>query len=131
MSIWSKYSELQEAGEYKSAILLLEAYATKNNCLQAMFLLGQELGVYSYPSITDYSRSAYWFKKASDNGHNASRYEFGLALISGIGVDVNINEGKKLILSSADSGNKLALEVVLGKIILSKKLNFILTSGRS
>lgn len=126
MPNWEQYINLHESGKHKEALLELEKYAMQGD-ISAMFCLGQDYGVYSYKSVTDYNRAAYWFEKASNEGDLTSRYEYGVALLLGMGIDVSIEKGKALIISAAKGGNELALGAALGQVLNLHKFDFKLT----
>ena len=56
--------------------------------------------------------AAKWFKKASDQGHDAAQANLGGMYLEGKGVSVDYNEGLRLLRKAADKGNATGMRML-------------------
>ncbi|UXI70670.1 hypothetical protein [Tahibacter amnicola] len=75
--------------------------------------MGQQYGVYAPRAVCNYSKAAKWFERGAELGHAASKYEYGYALLTALGVARDLNRGLAHIRSAAELGNRLALQFLL------------------
>ena len=105
--------ELYRADHYEAAYDILERVAKAGDA-DIAFFLGQEFGVYAKrKKFENFPKAAKWFKFSADHGYAAGAYEYGLALVQGIGIRADLNLGLQYIESAARDGNELALEFML------------------
>lgn len=111
-TLWDKYHRFRELGEPQRALDCLEAAARRGK-LEVAFLLGQEYGVFASAEVVDYARAAEWFRFAADRGHAPAKYEYGLALVLGLGVEPDAAVGMEYIHAAARLDNAFALRWLL------------------
>lgn len=84
--------------------------AAKNESSEAQAKLGAILLSGSYGMKKDVKEGAEWSKKSAENGDPMGQYNYGYCLITGTGVEENIDEGTKWIEASVNQGYEPAIE---------------------
>lgn len=100
------------------AIMLYRAAANNGNAdgQTAMGLYHVDKGMKLVHQLKEqqahYQEAVRWFKMAVDQGHSEAKFWYGDMLTKGIGVEPNLNLGRKYLLQSAEAGNMNGLAMV-------------------
>lgn len=110
--LWSMSSLPSEAeDQFHSRHLALLLRAAQLNYAPAQFTLGMYHLFGDFLSL-DKCLAAKYFESASGQGYPSAQYEYGLALLHGVGVPQDAKEGARLIRAAASAGNETAQEYI-------------------
>lgn len=105
-----KAHELRKASMNKKAFPVLLECANRGHDISMLDIASMyELGTYVPQS---YEEAAKWLKKSSDRGFSTAQLYYGIALLTGKGVEQNIAKGKSLIQKAAAQNDNLAIDLI-------------------
>lgn len=99
--------ELDKAGERQQSAMFFEECAKRGDPPSMIYLAGlYEGGAGTAPNM---ARSVYWLKRAAETGYAAGEYDYGIALITGHGLEKDIAAGEAWLQKAAAQGDKDAI----------------------
>jgi TPR repeat protein len=83
----------------------MEIYSLEKEAEKGNIKSQKEIAFYYLKNQKDLSKSIYWLKKLSDEGHPNSQYNLGVCYYHGEGIDKNLSIAALLFEKSANLGH--------------------------